>query len=423
MTKISQHDKDILRDLAKRQYEHATSEGNRKLKEEWVAHNDCRGERPMVHVELWTFGQEVVPPLLKCEGDEARAIEAGVYSEFINRELFGDDFPVRDYIPVHYEAGIVHYGLEISRTHAEASDGNQLGHRFNYHINDLEADFHKLGPSQIRFAGKAKAESKVKERIEMIGDLVGDIIQPKPSGHSFGVSPTQNIVHIMGMETMFMSMYDYPDLFHKMMRQFADDTIEFFRFMEKENLLLPTTANESLAQGSWCFTEELPSEPKDGTLKSTSLWGYMDSQETVGLSPEMFGEFIFPYYKDIAENFGLLSYGCCEPVHSIWDDYLSQLTNIRKVSVSPWCDEPEMAEKLAGKKIIYHRKPSPNFLGTSGSLDENAVREHIRPSIIEAKKNGLKLEISQRDVYTIDNDVSRVKRYIEIIREEIASNW
>lgn len=40
----------------------------------------------------------------------------------------------------------------------------------------------------------------------------------------------------------------------------------------------------------------------------------MDFQETVGISLEMFEEFIFPCYKKISESYGLLSYGCCEPV-------------------------------------------------------------------------------------------------------------
>jgi hypothetical protein len=33
------------------------------------------------------------------------------------------------------------------------------------------------------------------------------------------------------------------------------------------------------------------------------------------------------------------------------------------------------------------------------------------------------LEITQRDVYTINNDENKAKRYVEIIREEIESCW
>jgi hypothetical protein len=147
----------------------------------------------------------------------------------------------------------------------------------------------------------------------------------------------------------------------------------------------------------------------------------MDSQETTAISPKMFKEFIFPYYKEISDNFGLLSYGCCEPVHAIWDTCISKLQNLRKVSISPWCDIDFMAERLRGQNIIFHRKPSPNYLGVNKNLDEDAFRKHIRETLNSAK--GCSLEITQRDVYTIHHDENKAKRYVDIIREEIGNCW
>ncbi len=54
-------------------------------------------------------------------------------------------------------------------------------------------------------------------------------------------------------------------------------------------------------------------------------------------------------------------------------------------------------------------------------LDEEAVRKHIRTSLQAAR--GCKMEITQRDVYTIHNDIAKAKRYVDIIREEIENNW
>jgi hypothetical protein len=39
-------------------------------------------------------------------------------------------------------------------------------------------------------------------------------------------------------------------------------------------------------------------------------------KDTVSISPEMYNEFFFPYYLEAAQQFGLVSYGCCEPVHN-----------------------------------------------------------------------------------------------------------
>ncbi|MGL1893834.1 MAG: hypothetical protein OCD02_19510 [Spirochaetaceae bacterium] len=250
--------------------------------------------------------------------------------------------------------------------------------------------------------------------LKEVEDILGDIIPVNFTGGCLGAVPTQELVHLMGMENMFMAMYDTPELFKELMERIADDYIRFFRFLEEENLLLSTTSNQHLGQGSFCFNQELPTDKEE--FNSLDLWGYMDSQETVGISPDMFGEFIFPCYERISKEFGLLSYGCCEPTHEIWDEYLSTLENLRNVSISPWCDEIYMGNKLRGKKVIYHRKPSPNFLRVDEELNENTFREHIKKTVEAAK--GCQLEFAQRDVYTIHNNPQKVRRYVEIIREE-----
>ena len=135
----------------------------------------------------------------------------------------------------------------------------------------------------------------------------------------------------------------------------------------------------------------------------------------------MFEEMIFPCYQKIAANYGLLSYGCCEPVHLFWDRCLSKLPNLRKVSVSAWCDEEFMGERLRGRRIVFHRKPSPNFLGVGSVLDEEGLRAHIRKTLRAAR--GCTLEITQRDVYTINRDEAKARRFVEIIKEEIENHW
>ena len=85
-------------------------------------------------------------------------------------------------------------------------------------------------------------------------------------------------------------------------------------------------------QESYAFTRELPTE---NVTKTTECWGFLESQETTAVSPETYGEFVYPYQDRLARRFGLLSYGCCERVDAIWEDYLSKWTNLRKLSVSP----------------------------------------------------------------------------------------
>ena len=55
------------------------------------------------------------------------------------------------------------------------------------------------------------------------------------------------------------------------------------------------------------------------------------------------------------------------------------------------------------------------------TLDEEGLREHIRKTLRAAQ--GCELEFTQRDVYTINHDEEKVRRFIAIIREEIANHW
>lgn len=69
-----------------------------------------------------------------------------------------------------------------------------------------------------------------------------------------------------------------------------------------------------------------------------------------------------------------------------------------------------MGEQLRGAQIAYLRKPSPNFLGVGTILEEEEVRKHFRRTARAA--SGCSLELIQRDVYTINHDVGKVKRYV-----------
>ena len=168
---------------------------------------------------------------------------------------------------------------------------------------------------------------------------------------------------------------------------------------------------------TFAFTDELPGPDVAARrpLTTHDVWGFLDSQETTGISPDMYAEFIYPYYRRIAEQYGMLSYGCCEAVDPVWDKCLHEIPNLRKVSISPWCNEEMMGERLRGTNIVYHRKPTPNILGTEVVLNEDAVRACVTKTMNAAR--GCEIEFSQRDVYTVHNDMAKVRRYVELIRE------
>ena len=82
---------------------------------------------------------------------------------------------------------------------------------------------------------------------------------------------------------------------------------------------------------------------------------------------------------------------------------------------SPWGENP------ARRRARGVTRSAPNFLGVGTTLDEDAFRQHIRKSLTLAR--GCKMEITQRDVYTINNDIAKARRYVQIIKQEIVNLW
>ena len=330
----------------------------------------------------------------------------------VQHEYIGDDTVMPKEYAVGIGAWIKPFGIDIKN---ERSIGETLSYKIDYEIKNLEADFGKLKKSPI--GCNFEAASKQKEFLE---DIIGDLMPVR-----LALSPScylsYHINNIMGLETMMVSMYDYPELFHEMMKMLADDYLELWDLVEKSGYVRPNNFNVGACQGSYGFTNQLPKNGDNAKFALGDLWGYMNSQETSEISPDMYYEFFFPYYKKVGEKFGRLGYGCCESVSAIWESSLSKYENMSKVSISPWCDEEYMGDQLRGKNITYYRKPFPNYLCVDEIFDEKGFSAHIEKSLKAAK--GCFFEISYRDVYSLKGDIYRGKKAYEAIKKCIDKFW
>ncbi|MCX6927865.1 MAG: hypothetical protein NT154_32355 [Verrucomicrobia bacterium] len=413
---LTGREKTYVRDLAKRQQEYAMLPIMKEREARWYRHNDLQGGLPMINFETWTCENDLLEPP-QCQSEAGQLIELQIKREILNHEAVGDDRVVSSCFTVPWALTMVPFNLPIESEHALDGKGRDVAYRFLHPIRDLRADLHKLQPSAHGVDREGTLSWKA-----LVEDTLGDILPVRMGMRSLVCCLSQYVVHLMGMETMMLSMVDYPDEFHQVMQRLSQDYISYFKWLEKEGLLFLNNGNDWLCQGSFGFTRDLPGSTASAQPVTTNdVWGYMDSQESVGMSPRMFEEFFFPSYLEVARNFGLLSYGCCEPVHAYWATSLSRLPNLRKISISPWCDEAKMGEALRGSRTIYHRKPSPNFIGVGKQLDEEAFRGHIRHTLECAR--GCQLEFSFRDVYTLEGNIGKPRRAVQIVRELVEEHW
>jgi hypothetical protein len=143
------------------------------------------------------------------------------------------------------------------------------------------------------------------------------------------------------------------------------------------------------------------------------MWGFAESQETIGVSPEMFAEFVFPYQLPLLERFGLNCYGCCEPVDARWK-YLKSIPNLRRVSVSAWADVDVMAEAL-GNRYVLSSKPNPAYLAIP-EMDEAYIRTSLRDFIRRTRDN--RVEIIMKDNNTLGKNPNNAFNWCRIAKEE-----
>lgn len=413
---ITTYEREYLRELARKVIEYSNLPIMEERKKQWYAHNQLQGSKPPIIMEWYTFAGDVMPAM-KCESDSAKAIEGQLVSHIMNHELIDDDKVMPSFFPIHWQISNNRLGVEYAVQHAKDSSGRELGFHIDPPIKDITKDLGLLKHSQFSVDREGTYAWKA-----FVDETIGDILPTRIKNGSMDwfFCLTAVTVNLMSMENMFVAMIDHPDEFHQMMSFITDDSLAFTKWQEDENLLVLNNDNDYVGSGSYGFTNELPvsdTYAKTGKVTAKDLWCNFNSQESVGLSPSMYAEYIFPYYRKVADHFGQMYYGCCEPVHEIWDNCLSELSNLHKVSVSAWCDEDFIGDRLHGGKTIYSRKPSPNFIGVGETLDEKAFAEHISKTLQAAK--GCPLEFIFRDIYILNGDQSKPARAIKIVREQI----
>ena len=411
MEQIPMKDREILRDLAKKQLEYANCPKNDEILKKWNALAEGRRETPTVRLLFSNFSHEVVAPRLQCTSDAARRLEWSLLSTLVGRELFDDDTPISPTYNIGWNTWASPFG--ISAHTSRIKDQKTSGYHIDPVIEDLEEDFEKLKGGSFGVNREATLQHK-----EWVDSLIGDILPTRMVMHSLSGSITNPLVHLMGMENYYLSMYDCPETLHKVMDMATRIYEQYYDFLEQEQLLLPTCGISPIAQESFAFNSELPT---DHVEKTTQCWGFLESQETTAVSPEVYGEFVYPYQDRLVKRYGLLSYGCCERVDALWTDYLSKWTNLRKLSVSPFNNEPQIGEYLRGSKVIYYSKPRAELVTNRGPMDEDALRTYFR-GVCEAA-SGCLFEIAQREVLTLYGDANRGRRYVEIAKECVEKYW
>ena len=413
-TPVPAGDLEILRRLAARKREIAEDPLNLERRDLWYRHDAGTDGRPMVLAELGGV-RDAHPPVpstdLECRTDWARGLEHGLRRDIYQFEVLGDDHVVEPCARVNWHTEVSGYGVEIVEHHSDF--GGTLGaRRWDAPIQDLDRDFHLLQPRTWSVDRQATFDDVA--RLEAVfGDLLAVQIR---GGFWWTLGMTWRAIELIGLEGLMMAMYDCPEGLHRVMAFLRDDHLAFARWLEAEGLLSLNNENDYIGSGSMGYTRDLPA-PENGAeslVHTADQWVLLESQETVGVGPEMFAEFIFPYQHSLAGHFGKCYYGCCEPVHNRIH-VLKQLPNLSRISVSPWADEEMMARECA-TDVVFSRKPNPTLISTE-VFDEATILTDLRQTLRAAA--GCRVELIMKDVHTLNNEPERLPRWVALARQAV----
>jgi len=404
---LNQRDRLILRELAQQVAELAERPVEKEKRELWYRHNALESTRPLVFCDPENGWNEILTPdTLQCEGGLARAWEWHLRREVFWGAHMRDDKVIEAVFNVGHVYTETDWGLRETRIGGEGGGS----WRWEAPLKTYD-DMDKLRFPQITVDYEA-----TQELLQLAQETFGDILQVRLKTvwwWSFGM--TQTLVYLRGLEQIMYDMVDCPEGVHRLMAFLRDGHAARLDFLEKNGLLFLNNDGTYVGSGGFGWTHELPQPDFSGHVRPIDMWGFAESQETVGISASMFEEFIFPYQLTLLERFGLNCYGCCEPLDSRWH-VVKKFPRLRRVSMSPWANVEVMAERL-GNRYIFSWKPHPGVLAAD-TFDEEFVRQTLRQGLNVLKKNDCRVEIIMKDCHTIRHDPQRVTRWVQIAKEE-----
>lgn len=387
-------DYEILRSLSARYIEYAMSDTNLKNMELHKCVNDMRPGKPVVIIdEIPWHEMELEDELtLRCEDEHLRALELRLRQYMYRWEHMRGDMVLPPYLGVYKVVHISDIGVQAATNDVRAGDDIK-SHTYADQLPD-EASLAKLHNYEITYD-----EALTNQRMAQVAEAVGDILPVKAmgleSGYGSACKTWDDIVLYRGLDTLFYDLVERPEFIHKLMTRLTDIYVDMVHQIDEMGLW---EANAYYNHSTCALTNDLHPDYTHPTAKG--VWGRGLAQIFASVSPEMHDEFDTQYMIRAMEPYGLVYYGCCEPldkkIHII-----EKIPNLRKISVTPWADVDVATDAIAGRYVVS-AKPNPSALSTP-TLDTDAVRRELTHIVEACRRNNCTFELVLKDITTVCN--------------------
>jgi hypothetical protein len=408
---IPEHDRRIVRELAKSYRELSELDVNRERIDRIKAVNGLHALRPPLWIDEIPWNEMDMDGrlALRCESSEGRQIE-----DFFRKVLYRWEFIQADmvverafYIAKSYtDTGI---GLTVKNDTISSDTENAIvSHRYEDQL-DTEEKVDALHPPVIT----AKPDLD-RRNLEEAEEVLDGILPVKLRGHEMFYAPWDDIAQYRGVENCLVDMVENPGLVHRTIKKLTEILVSKYTQMEEQGLL---DFNIRSLHCTPPYTDDLPSgDYTGGRITLKDIWFRGMAQIFVSASPAMHEEYDLHYMRPFMERCGLSYYGCCEPLDRVIPS-LKKVKNLRKIGVSPWADVRSCAEQI-GSDYVVARKPNPAL--ASGNFDAtDAIRKEITETIEACLENNCPYEFVLKDISTVSHNPQNLFQWVRTATEVI----
>ena len=412
---LREEERDILRRLAAEYAVAAADPLHREKAGLWRALNDLQSARPMVWITEvpWhemNVGDELT---LRTTHPWARDLETTLRRALYQWRHMPADTVLDDFLecPLALEStdfGIVE-DVEIARTD-EASD--IVSRHFRTQIREPE-DIEK-----IRMPVVTHDRTTTEVVHDAMDRLFADIMPVRLVGQThIWFAPWDYLIRWWGVEEAMVDMLERPEMVNAAVDRMVDAWMTELDQFEAQGLLSLDDRNLRIGSGGYGYTRDLP-DPRaaPSPVLPRHMWGCSNAQIFSAVSPEMHWEFALRHDLRWLARWGRTYYGCCETLDRKID-MLRRIPNLRKISMSSWCDFESFIRQVGADYVISY-KPSPAVFAEEVWRPEKARAALTR--VLDLARRRCHVEIIMADISTIRYDPRRLWDWARMAAETVA---
>lgn len=400
------NDRAVLRELARRYADLSRDPVQDRRRDLWRRHNALQPTPPLIYVRAFA-ADELDACRCTCIDPLLRGIEYGLRIELC-RTTFGDDSIFEPWVTVR--AVYAHSAWGVATPH-HVSEEARGSFKVDYPIKS-EADLERLVPPRHAIDEAATATNLARVQ-EAIGDLITINLDRGPTYLNFSGDLSTWLGHLRGIEHFMLDMADRPEWLHRLLAFMRDGVLR--------------AHDQAEAAGDWGLCDhynqamayDAALEDPAANVRGVSrdrLWCFVAAQEYTGVSPAMHDEFLLQYQLPIISRFARVAYGCCEDLTHKIELLRRRIPRLRRIAVAPAANVARCAEQI-GRDYVLSYRPSPADMVSYG-FDEARIRAILRRDLLACRNSHV--DITLKDVETVQGDPTRIRRWVALAREEIA---